>query len=76
MASDNSFYAPAAEGLERSDVRTYVRPSVAQVKIFVQGRISRSINGRKLIFHMRVYFYEASRNIQEPWPIINSTLTS
>ena len=55
-----------AGGLERSDVRTYVRPSVAQVKSFVQGRISRSINGRELIFHMRVYFYEASRNKQEP----------
>ena len=55
-----------AGGLERSDFRTYVRPSVAQVKIFIQGRISRSINGRKLIVYMRVYFYEASRNIQEP----------
>ena len=29
-----------------------------QVKIFVQGRISRPINGSKLIFHMRMYLYE------------------
>ena len=35
--------------IERSGC-PYVRPSVAQVKIFVQGRISRTINGRKLIF--------------------------
>ena len=39
-----------------------------QVKIFGQGRISRAINGKKLIFHMRIYLYETSRNIQEPWP--------
>ena len=37
-------------------------------KIFVQGRISRPINGSKLIFHIRIYLYETSRNIQEPWP--------
>ena len=30
-----------------------VRPSVDQVRSFVQGRISRPINGSKLIFHMR-----------------------
>ena len=44
----------------------YVCPSVDQVKIFVQGRISRSIDGSKLIFHMRMYLYQTSRNIQEP----------
>ena len=43
----------------------YVRPSVDQVKIFVQGRISRPINGSKLTFHLRMYLYETSRNIQE-----------
>ena len=47
-------------------VRTYVRPSVDQVKIFVQGRISRPIYGSKLIFHTRVYLYKTSKNIQEP----------
>ena len=43
-----------------------IHPSVDQVKIFVQGRISRHINGSKLIFHMRMYLYETSTNIQEP----------
>ena len=38
---------------------------VINVKIFVQGRISRPINGSKLIFHIRMYLYETSRNIQE-----------
>ena len=46
-------------------MRPYVPPSVDQVKIFVQGRIARPINASKLIFHMRVYLYEISRNIQE-----------
>ena len=41
---------------------------IIEVNIFVQGRISRPINGSKLIFHMRMYLYEPSRNIQEPWP--------
>ena len=54
-----------AGGKERSGC-PYVRTSVDQVKIFVQGRISRPINGSKLIFHMRMYLYETSRNIQEP----------
>ena len=36
------------------------------VKIFVQVRISRPANGSKLIFHIRMYLYETSRNIQEP----------
>ena len=35
---------------------------------FVQGRISRPVNGSKLLFHLRMYIYEISRNIQEPWP--------
>ena len=38
------------------------------IKVFVQGRISRPINDSNLIFHMRMYLYETSRNIQEPWP--------
>ena len=42
----------------------YVRTSVEQVNIFVQGRISRPNNGSKLIFHMRMYLFETSRNIQ------------
>ena len=51
-------------------VCTGVGPSKDQdlVKIFVQGRISRPINGSKLIFHMRLHLYETSRNIQAPWP--------
>ena len=40
-------------GIERSCC-PYVHPSVDHGKIFVQGRISRPINGSKLIFHMRV----------------------
>ena len=43
-----------------------VRPSIDQVKIFVQGRFSRPINGSKLVFHLRMYVYEPSRTIQEP----------
>ena len=42
----------SAGGIERSGC-PYVRPSIAQVKIFFQGRISRIINGRKLIFEPR-----------------------
>ena len=41
---------------------------IIKVKIVVQGRIFSSTNGSKLIFHIRTYFYETSRNIQEPWP--------
>ena len=59
-----------AGGIERSGcpyVRTSVHPSVRRPGyIFVQGRISRPINGRKLIFHLRMYLYETSRNIQDP----------
>ena len=40
---------------------------IIKVTIFVQGGISSSTNGSKLIFHMRMYLYETSRNIQEPW---------
>ena len=60
-----------AGGIKRSVcpyVRPYVRPSEDQAKMFGQGRISIPINGSKLIFHMRIYHYETSRNIQEPWP--------
>ena len=41
-------------------VRTSVHLSEDQVKIFVQGRISRPSNGSKLIFHMRMYLYETA----------------
>ena len=37
---------------------------VIKVKIFVQGRLSRPINGSKFIFHMNMYLYKTSRNIQ------------
>ena len=52
------------------DLITYISRStdfgqIIKVKIFVQGRILIS-NGSKLIFHMRMYLYETSRNIQEP----------
>ena len=39
---------------------------IIKVKIFAQGRILSSTNGSKLVFHMRMYLYETSRNIQEP----------
>ena len=41
---------------------------IIKVKIFVQGRISKPINGSKLVFHITMNLYEASMNIQEPWP--------
>ena len=41
-------------------------PDYPKVKIFVQGRISKPINGSKSIFHMRMYLCETSWNIQEP----------
>ena len=41
---------------------------IIKIIIFVHGRISRPVNGSKLIFYIRVYLYETSRNIQEPWP--------
>ena len=56
-------------GIERTGypyMRKSVCPSVHQVKIFVQSRISTPINGSKFIFHMRMYLYETSRNIKEP----------
>ena len=55
-------------------VRLYVHPSIGQVNIFVQGRISRPIDDSKLIFHVMMYLYETSRNIQEP--ICHGPLTS
>ena len=58
-----------AEVIERSGcpyVCVYVHLSVDQVEIFIKGRISRPINGSKLIFHMRMYLYQTSRNVQEP----------
>ena len=39
---------------------------IIKVNIFVQGRILSSTNDGKLIFHMRMYLCETSRNIQEP----------
>ena len=56
------------ERLGRPYVRTSVCPSEDQVMIFGQGRILRPIKGSKLIFLMRIYLYETSRNIQEPSP--------
>ena len=58
-----SFYAPVASACWGH--RAFGL-SIDQVKIFVQGRISRPINGSKLIFHISMYLYETSRNIQEP----------
>ena len=52
------FYSPLTSDLGQ----------IIKVKIFGQGRISRPINGRKLIFHVRIYLYETSWIIQEPWP--------
>ena len=71
------FYSPAASawlGLRVFELS--VRPSEDQVKIFGQGRISRPINGSKLIFHMRMYLCETNKNIQEPWPVFHGPLTS
>ena len=62
------YFMPARPWLSGDIERSGCPPSVDQVNIFVQGRISRPINGSKLIFHMRMYLYETSRNIQEPWP--------
>ena len=39
---------------------------IIKVKIFVQGRILNFTNVSKLIFHMRMYLYETSRNILDP----------
>ena len=39
---------------------------IIKVKIYVQGRILSSTVGSKLIFHMRMYLSETSRNIKEP----------
>ena len=57
------------------DLLTYISRStdfvlcqIITVMIFVQGRISRPVNGSKLIFHTRLYLYKTNRNIQEPWP--------
>ena len=38
--------------------RASLRPSEDQVKMFVQGRISKPINDSKLIFHMRMHLYD------------------
>ena len=66
-SDDQCFYAPAALGmLGHRAFGLSICPSIDQVKIFAQGRISRSINGRELIFYnMRMYLYETSRNIQK-----------
>ena len=66
-----------AWGKGRSGCR-YVGLSVDQVEIFVHGRISRHINGSKLIFRIRMYLYETSRNMQEPYlvTLFHVTLTS
>ena len=67
------FYASAASARRGHrafglSVRVYIRTSVDQVKIYVQGRILKPIYGSKLIFHKSMYLYETNRNIQEPWP--------
>ena len=56
----------------------YVRPSIDQVKIFVQGRISRPIHGSKLIFHMRMYLWDQQEytRAMTSWPIFHGLLTS
>ena len=59
MASGPIFYGPLTSDFGQ----------ITKVKIFSKvGRVSRPINGSKLIFHMIVYLFETSRNIQEPWP--------
>ena len=63
-----NFYGPVASADRGHRAFGFLRLYIDQVKIFVQGRTSRPINGSKLIFHMRMYLYETSRNIQEPWP--------
>ena len=50
-----------AGSIERSGC-PYVRQSVDQV-VFVQGRISRPINGSKLIFHLEMCLCETCRNV-------------
>ena len=66
------------------DLLTYISRSTdlglgpdhqCKVKVFVQGRISRPINGSKLIFHMRMYLYETSKSMSF-WPIFHGLLTS
>ena len=57
----------------------YIRPSVDQVNIFVQGRISRPINGSKLIFHMRMYLLWNQQDYTRAmtsWHIFHDPLTS
>ena len=58
-------------------VRTCVRPTEDQVKIFGPGRISRPINGSKLIFHMRIYLWEEQEytRAMTSWPIFHGPLT-
>ena len=58
MTSWPIFYGPLTSDLGQ----------IIKVKIFVQDRISRPIDGRKLIFHMRIYLYKTSSYIQGPWP--------
>ena len=58
----NTFLCPVASAhwghrVFGLSICAYVHPSVDQVKVFVQGRISRPINGSKLIFYMRMYPY-------------------
>ena len=49
-----------ATGIERSGC-AYIHPSVAQVKIFVQGRISGTIDDRKL--KKRLLTYNGENNV-------------
>ena len=65
------------------DLMTYISWStdfgqIIKDKIFVEGRISRPINGSKSLFHLRMCIYEISRNIQvmTSWPIFHGLLTT
>ena len=78
-----SCYAPAASARRGHrafglSIRVYVRLSVDQVNIFVQGRISRPFNGSKKIFHMRMYLWDQQEytRAMTSWSIFHGPLTS
>ena len=79
-----NFYAPAASvhlwhrafGLSE---HAYVHLSTDQVKIFVQGRISRPVNGSKFdISYEDVSLWDQREytRVMTSWPIFHSPLTS
>ena len=59
----------------RLSVRAYVRQSVYQVKIL--SKVSRPINGSKLIFHMRMCLWDQQEytRAMTSWPIFHDPLT-